>query len=108
MIDLHELATERSLAFHREIARRLLQDSTILERARERVRAWETENPERPYVRQWARILEGTPESIAAFLAGRSESAQELRQSSPFAGVLSPAERWRIWNETRDAYARRQ
>jgi hypothetical protein len=108
MIDLHELSTERSLAFHREIARRLLGDAGIVERALRRVRAWQMEGPQRPHVRQWAEILEGTPESIAAFLVDLSESAQELRQSSPFAGVLSPAERWRIWNETRDAYVSRQ
>lgn len=29
------------------------------------------------------------------------EEARELRQSSPFAGALSPRERWRIWREVR-------
>ena len=104
MIDLHELAMQRSLAFHREIARRLGRDSTVLDMARERVRGWMAENQHRPYVRQWARILEGTPESIASFLGDRSELAQELRQSSPFAGALDPQERWRIWRKTRDLY----
>ena len=104
MIDLHELAMERSLAFHREIARRLVRDTAVLDVARERVRGWMAENPQRPYVRQWARILEGTPESIVSFLVDRSELSRELRQSSPFAGVLDPQERWRIWRETRDLY----
>ena len=87
MINLHQLAGERSLAFHREIAQRLLRDATILDRARQRVCGWMVENPNRPYVIQWARILEGTVESVADFLVDRNELAQELRQSSPFAGV---------------------
>jgi hypothetical protein len=104
MLDLHELAMERSLAFHREIADRLLRDPAILNRARDRVRSWAADFPERPFVKRWASILEGSPESVAAFLVERTELAQELRQSSPFAGVLSPAERWRLWRETRDAH----
>ena len=107
-MDLHELATERSLAFHREIAQRLVRDATVLDRARERVRGWMAENPDRPYVGRWARILAGTPESVASFLVDGSERARELRQSSPFAGVLNPQERWRIWRETRDVYASRR
>src|SRR5262245_35294189 len=105
MIDLHDLAMERSLAFHREIARRLLQDSTILEKARVSVRGWMMDNPARPYALRWARILEQPPESVAAFIVDRSELAQELRQSSPFGGVLDPRERWRIWRETRESYS---
>ena len=108
MLDLHELAIERSLAFHREIAQRLVRDATVLDRARERVRGWMAEKPDRPYVRRWAGILAGTTESVAAFLVDGSESAQELRQSSPFAGVLDPQERWRIWRETRDVCASRR
>jgi hypothetical protein len=37
-------------------------------------------------------------------LTERSERAAELRQSSPFAGVLSPAERWHIWRLTRESF----
>ena len=33
-----------------------------------------------------------------------SELAEELRRSSPFAGVLDPRERWRIWRETRKKF----
>jgi hypothetical protein len=39
-----------------------------------------------------------------AFLVERSELADELRQSSPFAGALRPQERWRIWRETRERF----
>ena len=90
------------LASHRSV--QPLFDAAILDLARKRVRGWMAEYPNRPYVQQWARILEGTAESVASFLVDRSELAQELRQSSPFAGVLQPRERWRIWRETGDLY----
>jgi hypothetical protein len=47
-------------------------------------------------------VLADDPVSIAAFLVERSELAEELRQSSPFAGALTPQERWKIWRETRE------
>jgi len=28
------------------------------------------------------------------------EHARELRQSTPFAGIIPPRQRWRIWRET--------
>jgi hypothetical protein len=101
-MDLHQLAAERSIAFHRIIAKRLIQDPAILEKARERVRTWLAENSERPFAREWEKILARDAESIAAFIVARSELAEELRQSSPFAGALDPRERWRIWRRTRE------
>ena len=105
-MDLHRLAEERSLAFHRVVASRLLQDPTILETARVRVKEWAASMPERPFVQAWAKILGGDPRSVASFMVERSERATELRQSSPFAGVLTPRERWQIWEETRQRLER--
>ena len=104
-MDLHKLAAERSLAFHRVIARRLVRDPAVLERARERVKLWLAQTPDRPFARQWEKVLAGNTESVASFLISRSEPAEELRQSSPFAGVLDARERWRIWRETRESFS---
>ena len=103
-MDLHKLAAERSLALHRVIARRLVRDPAVLENARQRVKYWLAETPDRPFAREWRRILAGDAESVAAFLGDRSELAEELRQSSPFAGVLDARERWGIWRETRKRF----
>ena len=103
-MDLHKLAAERSLAFHRVIARRLVRDPAVLEKARQRVKDWLDETPDRPFAREWGRILAGNADSVAAFLVDRSELAEELRQSSPFAGVLDARERWGIWRETRETF----
>jgi hypothetical protein len=102
-MDLHKLAAERSLAYHRAIATVLLHDPRVLEAARERVKAWMAQTPHRPFVRQWATILAGDAKSVADFLVHKSELATELRQSSPFAGVLNARERWRIWSDTRQS-----
>ncbi len=104
-MDLHRLALERSLAFHSVIAGRLIQDPTILENARRRVREWMAHTPRRPFARAWEKVLAGDAASVAAFLVDRGELAEELRQSSPFAGVLDARERWRIWRETRQRLA---
>ncbi len=103
-MDLHQLALERSLYFHRLVAQRIRRDPAILERARKRVRMWLAETPDRPYVREWEKVLAGDAESVAAFIVDRSERAEELRQSSPFAGALDARERWRVWRETPERF----
>jgi hypothetical protein len=105
-MDSHRLAEERSVAYHGLIAERLREQPEVLENARRRVQTWLDQDGEpRFYARKWAEVLAGDPVSIAAFLVERSELADELRQSSPFAGALKPQERWRIWRETRDRLA---
>lgn len=106
-MDPHELAEERSLAYHQVIGARLLRDPSVLQAARRRVEGWLAESGSLHHARRWQEILAGDPSAVAAFLGTRSELADELRQSSPFAGVLSPAERWEIWRATRDARAGR-
>jgi hypothetical protein len=105
-MDLHRLAEERSVAYHRVIAERLRQQPEVLDRARQRVAGWLSSKAEAPfYALRWSEVLAGDPSSVAAFLVERSDLADELRQSSPFAGALSPQERWQIWRETRDRAA---
>jgi hypothetical protein len=107
-MDLHRLAEERSVAYHRVIAGRLQDQPAILEAARRRVAGWLVGGAVAPAVAaRWAAVLAGDLSSIAAFLTERSETADELRQSSPFAGALGPQERWQIWREVRDQTARR-
>ena len=60
------------------------------------------------YARKWAEVLAGDTASVASFLVERSDLAAELRQSSPFAGALSPQERWAILRETQERFSRAQ
>ncbi len=103
MMDPHRLAEERSVAYHRAIAERLRDQPAILETARRRVNGWLASDTTAPAAAaRWAAILSGDLPSIEAFLVERSELADELRQSSPFAGALRPRERWTIWRATRE------
>lgn len=104
-MDLHRLNEERSIEYHRLIAERLLRDPEILAMARRRVAEWLAAAETAPfYARKWAEILAADAASVAAFLVARSELAIELRQSTPFAGAITPQERWRIWRETRERF----
>lgn len=93
------------MAYHSAIAERLRREPEILDRARRRVQSWVSAGDGAPfYARRWAEILAGDPEAVAAFLVERSELADELRQSSPFAGALDSRERWEIWRATRERF----
>jgi hypothetical protein len=103
-MDPHRLAEERSLAYHRVIAARIVREPALLERARVKVAAWLAEGGSAFYARAWERVLSAPAETIAAQLVADTEEARALRQATPFAGALEPRERWRIWREVRERY----
>lgn len=96
----HDVAAATSIALHREVARRLAADPGVLESARARVMGWQDEVHEH-YRVAWTQLLAGPLDALCAVLVEDSERARDLRQTSPFAGVLDPATRWRIWREAR-------
>ncbi len=101
-INLHRLAEERSLALHRLVAERARLDPEVLARARARVSEWlVTGATARFYAEAWAEILRRPDEAIFAALVDDSEPARALRQATPFAGVIDPRTRWRLWREVR-------
>jgi hypothetical protein len=104
-MDPHRLGEERSIAYHTLIAERVLHKPEVLEAARRRVAEWMTQEPVPFYAQKWSEILARAPEAIGAFLVERSELAIELRQSTPFAGAITPQERWKIFHETRERIA---
>ena len=105
-MNLHELAEERSLALHEEVARRLREDPALLGMARARVEDWLRQGSvHSEYVRAWRGILRRPVEEIGDLLTDRSERARALRQVSPFAGVVPARRRWEIWREVRERMA---
>lgn len=100
-MDAHRLAEKRSLAYHRVVAERMLADPAVVERARERVRDWAASGIAPYYARAWERVLALPVERIRELLLDDTEEARSLRQATPFAGVLSPRERWHIWQDIR-------
>lgn len=101
-MSLHRLAEERSLAYHGAVARRLREEPGLLEPVRIRLDRWMAEEGRAsPYAREWREIVDLPLQDLLRFLVDPCERARELRQSTPFAGMLKPRERWRLWREVR-------
>jgi excisionase family DNA binding protein len=54
------------------------------------------------WLREWERLLAGSIEDLLIALTSRSPRGRDLRQNSPFAGVLSEAERAEVLASWRD------
>jgi hypothetical protein len=94
----HRKIDQRSLALHRAIAEKLRADPGLLQVARGNLERWSLRNSRsQPYWDAWRDLLNRPIEVLLALLVEDSETMAALRQASPFAGVLSPAERWAIY-----------
>lgn len=95
----HDLHARRSLAYHRLIADRLRTEPLLLARARRRVQEWKTGtrpfagSPE--YIHAWELLLAQPLGNVVEEITSESSQAAELRQNSPFNGLLGQA----IWEE---------
>jgi hypothetical protein len=99
----HQRFDARSLAMHCLVARKLLANPALIVQVRSTLARWraQTAEPVPSFFFEWARILERSPQEIAAFLASMGEDATRLRQSSPFTNLLAPEERARIFEAFR-------
>jgi excisionase family DNA binding protein len=90
---------ERSLWLHRAVAGRLVLDpDTVMRTARDNVTRMRTVHPygmSAAWLARWAEILDRGVDATLDVLTSRAPSAVELRQNSPFAGVLTDDERTR-------------
>jgi hypothetical protein len=92
----HVVTDRINAAQDRLIAARLRSGRRALRIARENLRRWmaRDDGKVRPVFLEWRCILVRlTSGEIADFLQSDTPMARRLRQSSPFAGVLSEAER---------------
>jgi len=94
----HRLLEARSLAMHALIARKIERDPALLDIARRNIQRWrgrwKREAPD--WLNEWQELLKRPWRQVAALITDPGEHASRLRQSSPFAGVLTNEERWRI------------
>jgi hypothetical protein len=90
----------RSLALHRAIAERLEQDpAAVLDRARQTLTRMQAVASERSQpLREWSVLLDRPVTALLEILTDPSPWARELRHVTPFAGVLSTAERAEIFS----------
>lgn len=96
----HDRASARSRAYHRAVARRLRRP--MVDEARHVLYRWRLQGriDERWAVR-WEEVLNRPVADIRRALVEVSPEADDLRQNSPFAGLLSEPERRRILSEVR-------
>ena len=99
----HRIIEARSLAMHCLIARKIEADRRLLAAARRNLATWIARYGHGAPLAlgEWREILDRPWPEIAALITAADESAVRLRQSSPFAGVLTPAERRRVYEAFR-------
>ena len=95
----HEWIDRRSLALHEAVATKLEAQPQLLDVARANLQRWLRTNPSAA-LREWRQVLEGTTlPALLALLRSTGDEAARLRQSSPFAGLLTVEERQAILND---------
>lgn len=100
----HAVADAEALALAARVADRLATDATLLERARARVAGERARASSRHQatLREWDDVLRTmSVPRLRRFLVDRGERATRLRQSMPFLGILSAAERAAARREAR-------
>jgi hypothetical protein len=91
----HRTAERRALAYHRVVAERL--NEQMVDEARERVERLAADRHLHPrYAERWQQLLSRPLPDIAQAISADDEEGRDLRQNSPFAGVLNEQERRRI------------
>lgn len=88
----------RSLWLGYAVAGKLVADPQgVLEKARDNLeRLQRLHGQGNPWLAQWRNLLDGPVTDVLDALTSRNPRARELRQNSPFAGVLTEGERHRV------------
>jgi hypothetical protein len=95
----HDRLENRSLALHWAIAAKLRQHPELLVVAEENLDRWgEMGSRSQPYWDAWRSILALPLEELLTIMVQDTPQMTELRQSSPFAGILEPKERWHVYD----------
>jgi hypothetical protein len=104
----HRLIDERSLAFDKAIASKLRDDPDLVNKARNNLSSWllTADASLLPALREWQKLLEGPMDLLLTTMESTEERAAQLRQSSPFCGILTREERTRILQEYHDRESR--
>lgn len=90
----------RSLWLNRAVAARVAEDPEgALARARrnlERLDRTHARTAVMPWLERWHEVIDAGPEEVMDLLTSKTSGTSELRQNSPFAGVLPAAERRKV------------
>jgi hypothetical protein len=96
----HARIDARSLAMHRSMARKLRAHPELIGIAHDNLRRWSAvPGASQPYLDRWREILARPLEEVLAAMVEDTGRMTAMRQCSPFAGVLTPRERWAIYDD---------
>jgi hypothetical protein len=99
-LDGHRRAELRGLAYHRALARRLRRP--MVDQARHVLWTWRDQGKiDAGYADQWEALLDCPLPEIRRVLSEDTQVARDLRQNSPFAGMLGEPERRKILQQLR-------
>jgi hypothetical protein len=95
----HKKIERRSIALHQAIAAKIQRQPELMKIAIDNLDRWaQTSVRSNTYFTEWRNILTTLNlNQILNLLVEDSERMTSLRQSTPFAGILTPKERWKIY-----------
>ncbi len=91
----HQVLDQRSLDLHRLIAEKIRRDPILFGKVSTTLSRWKNivSGSSLPYIREWDSLVQQGCDKCLAIATEDSPRATALRQSSPFCGILSNAER---------------
>ncbi|NRQ49203.1 helix-turn-helix domain-containing protein [Aeromicrobium stalagmiti] len=107
-----QLSSERlkSLRLHQALIADLLVDPEgVISKARSNIERWlpeqRVDGMTAAYLRDWESVLVGGVDQIIHVITSLDERSADLRENSPFAGVMSPERRTKILRTIREQQA---
>ena len=98
----HERNDRYSLLLHRDLARLLRSDESLLARGRRNILRWQAMHGHSvPAWDEWLRLIDSGADAVAKIMVDEGEEATRLRQSTPFAGIVPNRRRWELLKESR-------
>jgi hypothetical protein len=97
----HQDLDARSLAMHKLVVEKIRRNPELIQHVAGNLARWKIivcANSQ-PYVDAWQSLLDRGVEHCLRLAIEDSEHATAMRQSSPFGGVLTHAERWQFLRE---------
>ena len=106
----HRLQDEVGLELARRVAAQLRQRPELLQVAHDNLANWLRQNSGAPSLvrcyEEWKNLLVRPLPEICDLLCADTEESCRLRQNSPFAGILPPAEVWAVKAAIRQRHAK--
>lgn len=92
----------RSLEMHRLIAKKLVENPSLIELAQSNISRWSSVRGKTRSYLEWEDILSSGIQRTIDILTGEDQECARLRSSSPFTGVLSEPERTDLFNRWKE------